>query len=117
MEDRPEIFRVLPCLGVFRDLKASRFGFIFQLPPYIEQTPSSSSVEESVSSTRIPQTLHDLLEQVSNEDAIKSNILPLGDRFRLACTLAQSLYAMHAIGWVHKKYQPVPLALVEVLIM
>lgn len=36
-----------------------------------------------------------------------SNILPLGDRFRLACSLAQSLYAMHAVGWVHKKQEPI----------
>ena len=100
------MFGVLPCLGVFRDSKASRFGFIFQPPSYIEQIPSSSSDEGSVSGPRMPKTLHDLLLQASNDDGLRPNIFPLGDRFRLACSLAQSLYAMHAIGWVHKKYEP-----------
>ena len=56
-----------------------------------------------MSGPRMPKTLHDLLEQAPHQDGIIFNILPLGDRFRLACSLAQSLYAMHAVGWVHKK--------------
>ena len=51
----------------------------------------------------MPKTLDDLLKQAQKKDGIMSDILPLGDRFRLACSLAQSLYAMHAVGWVHKK--------------
>lgn len=117
VKDRPELFRVLPCLGVFRDREAGRIGLIFQPPPFIEQIPRSSSAQGSVSGPRMPKTLHDLLEQASVENGTRSNILPLGDRFRLACSLAQSLYAMHAIGWVHKKYEAAPLALTEVLIM
>ena len=106
MKNRPKIFRVLPCLGVFRDSKASRFGFIFQPPSYIEQLPSYSSNDGSVSSARMPKTLHDLLKQAPRNDGVTSDMLPLGDRFRLACSLAESLYAMHAIEWVHKKWEP-----------
>ena len=97
------MFRVLPCLGVFRDRKASRFGFIFQPPSYIEQIPGFKSAKGAMTGPRMPKTLHDLLGHAPQQGQTTTNIIPLGDRFRLARSLAQSLYAMHAVEWVHKK--------------
>ena len=101
LKNRPSAFRVLPCLGIFRD-EPKRFAFIFQPPSYIERIPGDRLVQGQVSGSRLPRTLQDLLEEGSRRDG-SPEILPLGSRFRLACSLAESLYVMHATGWVHKK--------------
>ena len=103
VQDRPAVFRVLPCLGVFRDEVMLRFAVMFRPPPYIERIPGGVFAEGAVSRPRKPTTLLDMLNRRQTADRLPS-ILPLGDRFRLATNLAQSLYVMHAAGWIHKKY-------------
>lgn len=100
--DRPAAFRVLPCLGLFRDEVLLRFALMFRPPSYIERIPGGVFAEGAVSGPRMPTTLLDMLDQRQTADKMPS-ILPLGDRFRLATNLAQSLYVMHAAGWIHKK--------------
>ena len=102
VHDRPAAFRVLPCLGLFRDEVLLRFALMFKPPPYIERIPGGVFAEGAVSRPRMPKTLLDMLNQAQTPDRLPS-ILSLGDRFRLATNLAQSLYVMHAAGWIHKK--------------
>lgn len=88
----------MPLLGIVRDEKHLRFGFILQPPQYIEsyEQLEREKTAGGVSKQRLPQTLLDRIE--------KGNILPLGDRFNLARKLARTLYVMHTAGWVHKKW-------------
>ena len=62
----------------------------------------------------VPVTLLDLIEQEVGDTLDgrpslllpghrRPSLLPLGDRFSIARKLAQTLYVMHAMGWVHKK--------------
>ena len=52
--------------------------------------------------SRMPVTLLDLIQRQTIIDG-RPSILPLGDRFHMAKKLVQTLYVMHAMGWVHKK--------------
>ena len=101
--NRPAAFQVLPCLGIFRDEARSRFGFAFEPPSYIGNLkPKKGLGRDGGLSSRTPMTLLDFIQQQTTIDG-KPNILPLGDRFHIARKLAQTLYVMHAMGWVHKK--------------
>lgn len=102
ISDRPAAFRVLPCLGVFRDERHFRFGFVYQPPAYIENLEGHRRLEGKVAQLRRPKSLLEKLQEAQGASG-SSTILPLGNRFQLARNLAESLYVMHATGWVHKK--------------
>ena len=102
VDDRPAALRILPFLGIFRDEERRRFGFVFQPPKYIENVEGHGSLKGEVAKLRTPKSLLEKLENDNNHS--KPIVWPLGDRFRLASTLAQCLYVLHAAGWVHKKY-------------
>lgn len=99
--NRPQALQVLPFLGIFRVERDSRFGFIFQPPPYIENIDHEDENDRGISKPRLPQTLLERINKATID--AEPTILPLGVRFNLARKLARSLYVMHAAGWVHKK--------------
>ena len=94
--NRPTAFRVLPCIGLFRDQNYNRFGFVYKPPKHIENIDGRRQLSARAAELRKPQSLLDMIDE--------EKILPLGDRFQLARDLAQCLYVLHATGWVHKKY-------------
>ncbi|KAL8795100.1 MAG: hypothetical protein Q9195_002397 [Heterodermia aff. obscurata] len=100
VEDRPAAFRILPFLGIFRDEERRRFGFVYEPPEYIENLEGHRIMEGQIAKLRMPRSL---LQQLEMDSGLSSPIVwPLGDRFKLASTLAQCLYVLHAAGWVHK---------------
>lgn len=82
---RTDSFRVLDCIGYFEDNSDTRFGLTFRLP-------SHYSPQRDLA----PTTLFDTIS------AHPENAAYLGDRFRLAYILAESVHALHATGWLHK---------------
>ena len=103
VQNRPAAFHVLPCVGIFRDEEHSRFGFTFEPPSYISNLhPKTGVARNSGLRSRTPVTLLDLIRQETIIGG-RPSILPLGDRFHVARKLAQTLYVIHAMGWVHKK--------------
>lgn len=76
-------FRVLPCRGYFEDRVGSRFGFVFDIPPGASPKPTS---------------LHDALNVASSRSKRPS----ITQRLKLAHKVAESLYLLHTVGWVHK---------------
>jgi hypothetical protein len=84
---KPSDFRVLDCLGYFRDKALPRYGYLFGFPPNVVQQP--------------PITLHDLLSRGGPHELL----LDLGDRFTLARTLASSLLRLHECDWVHTSFR------------
>ena len=100
VKDRPAAFRILPFLGIFRDEERRRFGFVYEPPDYIENLEGHRIMEGQLAK-RKPRSL---LQQLEMDNHSSGPIVwPLGDRFKLASTLAQCLYVLHAAGWVHKK--------------
>ena len=102
VRNRPQAFRVLPCLGLIKVEQNRRFGFVFQPPSYIEQMDAQDIARRGTSAPRLPQTLRQRIHVDSFGN--KPVMVPLGDRFNLARKLARSLYVMHTAGWLHKKY-------------
>ncbi|KAH8744478.1 hypothetical protein BGZ57DRAFT_977186 [Hyaloscypha finlandica] len=85
------------CLGVFKDPFKTRYGFLYEPPPYIENFWSTDSQDRDVAEYCKPVSLLRLLEP-----ARTTSILDLGIRFYLAKRLAKSVLILHAAGWVHK---------------
>ena len=88
---KPVEYRVLDCRG-YTIRPASlpeQWGLIYSIPAELEEAHEVKFV-----------TLHDLLRDA------KTNAPPagisLGDRFRLAALLANSLSYIHAVGWLHR---------------
>lgn len=85
-ENHEKHFRVLPCVGIVEDPNYEqqhpghkKYGFVFARPgPDLGQ----------------PQSLFQSLIQLSN--------VPVGDRFRLAQSLASGLLLLHSSKWLHK---------------
>lgn len=75
-------FRSLFCLGYFEDVRGSRYGFLYSLPP--EATPMVT-----------PTSLFDLF----HEEGFKPS---LSLRLRLALDISTTLLHLHATGWLHK---------------
>ncbi|KAL6719728.1 hypothetical protein ACLMJK_001649 [Lecanora helva] len=100
VKDRPKAFRVLPFLGIFRDKKNHRFGFVYQQPQHTKTPAHVNVLSEQVKSLWRSESLLERLEKDSTQQA--RPILPLGDRFQLARNIAQCVYSLHAAGWVHK---------------
>jgi len=82
---RSDSFRVFDCLGYFIDNSAPRFGITFRLP-------------NDYNSGRDPAPMS-LLEVMAD---YPKDVPYLGDRFRLAYHLAESVHALHTTGWLHK---------------
>ena len=100
-DEKPAELLILPCRGIIKDPVKSRYGFLFRLPDYIEDLqllPRSYSA--AISRYRKPTTLLQVLNQTAQSSR---SLLDLGIRFKLARKLVQSIYILHAAGWVHKK--------------
>jgi hypothetical protein len=82
---RSDSFRVFDCLGYFIDNTAPRFGLTFGLPS-----------DYSLGRDPAPMSLFEVLSGYPNNPPY------LGDRFRLAYLLAESLHALHSTCWLHK---------------
>jgi hypothetical protein len=76
-------FRVLPCRGYTNDRAGSRLGFVYDVP--------SGALPK-------PLTLESALNLSSSRSKKPSVTAPL----KLAYNLAESLYLLHTVGWVHK---------------
>jgi Prion-inhibition and propagation len=82
---RSDSFRVFDCLGYFMDNESPRFGLTFRFPSdYISDRDPA------------PMSLFELLRDYP------SDIPYLGDRFRLAYLLAESIHGLHSVCWLHK---------------
>ena len=95
---KPRNLRTLHCLGFFEQDKSEKvgFGFVYQIP-----TPASPHGLEDIKLT----TLNTLLRRSAAEtSAIDTNLSQplLGDKYLLACKLAESLHDLHTIGWLHE---------------
>jgi hypothetical protein len=76
----------LACLGYFEE--DGRFGLVYQKPDHADQKQD-------------PVSLADLLGDGDND-----HMPDLGDRFRLAYSLANSINEFHSMGWLHKNINP-----------
>lgn len=74
----------LPFKGLVDQRNMSRHAFVFNFP--LDADTNSS-----------PETLHSVIDTPSS-----ANLWPLAARFRVAQTVAKSIGAFHADGWVHK---------------
>ena len=101
-DDKPAELLILPCRGIIKDPLRDRYGFLFRPPAYIEDLRGSPRLSlGAISRLRKPIPLLELLDQTARSS---KNLLDLGIRFKLARQLVQSIYILHAAGWVHKKY-------------
>jgi serine/threonine protein kinase len=85
-------FRVLRCNGYYHDMKSFSLGLVYSYPTVLSlnQQQSQQALETS--------TLHSILQQ-----DFKGQYRPLlGDRFRLAHSLAHSVFEFHKVNWVHR---------------
>ncbi|KAF4335478.1 kinesin [Fusarium beomiforme] len=89
-QNKPESFRTLTCLGLFHEPARAAFGIVFEFPPY--------------SGARGVVTLHHRLQAntPSNNKTRPTAVPDLDDKFKLAATLAASLFELHTVGWLHK---------------
>ncbi|KAH0558759.1 hypothetical protein GP486_004597 [Trichoglossum hirsutum] len=93
---KPSLFCLLPCLGLVEDSNYAkqytghkRVGYVFQYP-------------EDTSSDTPPVTLEDLIRSASTTKDKSKKYAPLGDRFRLAQSLASALLLLHSSKWLHR---------------
>ena len=87
MENKPEEFRVLHCRSYFHDADNPRFGMMFDLlvAPALGDPPTLKPLADLF----VPRN--------------KRGLRPtLGDKFKLATTLATSIAEFHKVGWLHK---------------
>jgi hypothetical protein len=84
--EKTSSFRSLTCLGITKPKSDSaesvRYGLVYQFPG-------------SISNGTSPPTLYDMLGDDERE-------MDLGNKFRVAQILAQSLYEIHVANWLHK---------------
>jgi hypothetical protein len=104
LPEKPAEFRVLNCLGAFKDSAHRRYGFVYILPRYLWTMKAEALKDGSVSPRRKPTSL---LSLIRGEDPNYEEMIPpeldLGSRIALAKKLAQSLLLLHSANWVHKK--------------
>jgi serine/threonine protein kinase len=93
----PPGFRLLRCSNFFQDPENSRFGFVFELPFPVH-------VGEKPSKGQGITTLSKLLARSKDDHDLK--MPSLGQRFRLAQTLALAIGEFHKVGWLHRKISP-----------
>ena len=84
--DRSDGLRSLQCIGVTKPVSYSaesiRYGFVYNIPSVFKEGTA-------------PLSLFQILGDDEKE-------LDLGDKFRIAQTLVQSLYEIHVANWLHK---------------
>ena len=90
VSDRPEDFRSLDCLGLFKEPSHDRYGAVYRLPTHLRRLGKDICVATSLT------------------DMILGNVRPLdlGIRFELAKKLMYSLVVLHSCGWLHKNISP-----------
>ena len=77
-------FRTLLCVALVQQIDPTRFAFAFELP------------EESFPTGLMPLTLQQAIES-------KSEVRPtLGERFTMATAIAQTVFELHSVHWLHK---------------
>ena len=81
-----DILRVLRCRGYYCCSRERRSGLLYKLP-------SSKNGND-----KMMLTLHQML----NKENGSSNAWFLGDRFRLAHSLANAVYELHTVSWLHR---------------
>ena len=87
---KPEGFRVLDCVGVIPPTAGADrkgFGFVYSFPSGYDST-----------STQEPSTLLELLQN-------RKFTLLLEDKYRIAESLASSIFQLHSAGWLHKNVE------------
>ena len=88
---KPLDLSILHCVG-YLNQSHNVTGYAFRLPAGAQ--PGQA-----------PMTLHDLLKRIERPE--KARDLPdLGERFALAKALANTIFNIHNLGWVHKNIQP-----------
>ncbi|KAI1321914.1 kinase-like protein [Xylariaceae sp. FL0255] len=84
-QDKPASFRTLTCSGFFHQPQKASFGLIYNFPDW------ASSTE--------PLSLRDALGLRVDGRGWTPD---LDDRFKLASTLAASVFEFHTVSWLHK---------------
>lgn len=92
--NRPHDFRILDCIGLFKDEENFRYGVVYHLPSYMRDLPRRTRPEDLGHICK-PSSLTHLLDHVDG-------ILDLGIRFELAKKLMYSIVVVHICGWLHK---------------
>lgn len=92
--DRPHDFRILDCIGLFKDQEHSRYGVVYHLPHYMRDLLRRTRPED-LGHVCKPSSLTSLLDKIDD-------ILDLGVRFNLAKKLMYSINVLHTCGWLHK---------------
>jgi serine/threonine protein kinase len=93
----PPGFRLLRCSNFFHDPETSRFGLVFELPfPVL--------ISEELLKCGGITTLSKLLAHSKDNHDLK--VPSLGQRFRLAQTLASAIGEFHKVGWLHRRISP-----------
>ncbi|KAI0549992.1 kinase-like protein [Xylaria curta] len=85
---KPESFRALTCCGFFHAAEREAFGMVFKFP-------------DSTNSRNIVRPI-DLRQRIADTMQKHAPDPDLDDRFKLASTLAVSLFEFHSVGWLHK---------------
>lgn len=98
--ERPHDFRILDCIGLFKDEEHSRYGVVYHLPRYMRDLPRRTRPED-LGHVCKPSSLTSLLDKYDALDRYNS-ILDLGVRFELAKKLMYSIVVIHTCGWLHK---------------
>ncbi|KAK7431669.1 hypothetical protein QQZ08_001888 [Neonectria magnoliae] len=119
-QDKPESFRTLTCLGLFHKPARAAFGLVFEFPsPYpmdpAVATSSSNNMTDTLDKTKPMRggngnpTVTTLSQRLLVNNApsdrqtrTAATVPDLDDRFKLAATLAASLFELHSVGWLHK---------------
>lgn len=92
--NRPHDFRILDCIGLFKDEANSRYGVVYHLPSYMRDIARRTRPEDLGHICK-PSSLAHLLDSF---DAV----IDLGIRFNLAKKLMYSVVVLHTCGWLHK---------------
>ena len=91
---RPHDFRILDCVGLFKDEANSRYGVVYRLPSHMRDLARRAHPRDLGHICK-PSSLAHLLENVDS-------VLDLGVRFDLAKKLMYSIVVLHTCGWLHK---------------
>lgn len=90
ISERPQGLRTLDCVGIFEQREVNfGYGFVYRLPAGVHAKPTS---------------LHKLLDQDSGRQSQPKPQPLLGDKFKLAASLANFLKEFHTIGWLHENF-------------
>ncbi|RBQ99950.1 hypothetical protein FVER53590_12516 [Fusarium verticillioides] len=119
-QKKPDSFRTLDCLGLFHEPSRGAFGLLFEFPPYSSNPPIAltgtltghgngaplgGTVTLDNRNKPVVMTLRDRLQKdnpTSTHSRAATAAPDLDDKFKLAATLATSLFELHTVGWLHK---------------